>query len=88
VRLSTKLKWDIIQNLDFKLEHNTTIVPTEIGLTSHYTRVALKYELTWLLKLETAFVHNRTWDPVPRADGTQPDSDDMQLILGFNLETY
>ena len=88
VRFSTDFKWDIVQNLEFKLRHDTTVVATQIGLTNLYTRVALKYEVTWLLKLETAIVHNRIFDPVPRADGTRPESDDVQLIVGFNLATY
>ena len=88
LRISTTLKWDILSDLELKLRHETTFVPTEPGLTNLYTRAALKYEITWLLKLETAVVHNRVWDPIPTFDGTTPDPDDLQIILGFTLDAY
>ena len=88
VRFGTEFKWDIVQNLEFKARHDTLLVPTELGLTSLFTRVALKYEITWLLKLETAVVHNRVFEPVPAANGQVPKPDDLQFIVGFTLDTY
>ncbi|MBW2386435.1 MAG: DUF481 domain-containing protein, partial [Deltaproteobacteria bacterium] len=88
IRLWTSFKWDILSDLDLKFQHDTILVPTDMGQTSHYTRAILKYELTDLLKLETTFVHSRIWQPVPTADGTQPKSDDFQLIVGFAFEVY
>lgn len=88
LRLGTSLSWDIISNLELKLDHTTTFIPTDPGLTTLYTRAALKYEITWLLKLETAIIHNRTFEPVRRADGSRPEADDMQLIMGFSFDTY
>jgi putative salt-induced outer membrane protein YdiY len=88
IRLWTSFKWDILNDLDLKFQHDTILVPTDMGQTSHYTRAILKYELTDLLKLETTFVHSRIWQPVPTADGTQPKSDDFQLIVGFAFEVY
>lgn len=88
VRFSTDFSWDIVSDLELKLSHSSTLVPTDLGLTSLYTQVKLEYELTWLLKLETTLVHNRVFDPVPLANGTRPKPDDVQLIFGFSLSTY
>ena len=88
IRLSTNFKWDIVNDLELKFRHDTILVPTDMGQTSLYSSAVLKYELTDLLKLETTLVHSRIWEPVPTADGTQPESDDFQLIVGFAFEVY
>jgi putative salt-induced outer membrane protein YdiY len=88
VRLAMNFKWDVLNDLQLKLDHDTLLVPTDMGQTSLYTRAILKYELTDLLKLETTFAHSRIWKPVRRADGTRPDSDDFQLIVGLSFEIY
>lgn len=87
-RFSTDFNIDLVSNLEFNLSHSTTVIPTDLGLTTLYTRASIKYELTWLLKLETAIVHNRIFQPVPRADGTRPQPDDLQLIVGFTFDSF
>jgi len=86
VRLATRLKWDIITDLKFRVNHDTILVPSNFDLTNFHTRVELSYEITDLLALEFTLVHDRVREPVRSADGRLPEKDDVQMIFGLALE--
>jgi hypothetical protein len=43
-------------------------------------------ELTRWLDFDVSFVWDRTQDPQPDADGTEPKQDDFCLIVGLGIE--
>jgi putative salt-induced outer membrane protein YdiY len=88
IRLSTFFKWDITGDLKFEVRHDTFLVATDFSLTTNHTRMKGSYEITDLLNLEITFVHSRVQEPVPLRDGTVPDQNDYQLVIGFGLELY
>jgi putative salt-induced outer membrane protein YdiY len=86
IKLGTQFKWEITSDLDFDVEHETTLVPTDFGQTTLYTRAKLVFELTDLLKLEVSTIWNRTQEPTSTITGETPKQNDLQLVVGFSFE--
>lgn len=87
-RLSTYLKWTIVNDLKLTVNHTSLIVATDIGRTSGNTRSVLSYKVNDLIDIETTFVHDRVWEPVPNAAGVTPKKDDFQLIFSLAVNVW
>jgi putative salt-induced outer membrane protein YdiY len=86
IKLGTQFKWEITSDLDFDVEHETTLVPTDFGQTTLFTRARLAFELTDLLKLEVSTIWNWMQQPTTNLAGETPDQNDLQLVVGFSFE--
>ena len=62
------------------------MVYTQIGLTNHVGTANFSVEISDIFDLETTFKFYRTERPPPRADGSVPERNDYQLIVGLALE--
>ena len=87
-RLTTYLKWTIVNDLKLTVNHTSLIVATDIGRTSGNTRSVLSYKVNDLIDIETTFVHDRVWEPVPNAAGVTPKKDDFQLIFSLAVNVW
>ena len=87
-RLSTYFKWTIVNDLKLTVNHTSLIVATDIGRTSGHTRSVLSYKVNDLIDIETTFVHDRVWEPVPNAAGVTPKKDDFQLIFSLAVNVW
>ena len=87
-RLTTYFKWTIVNDLKLTVNHTSLIVATDIGRTSGNTRSVLSYKVNDLIDIETTFVHDRVWEPVPNAAGVTPKKDDFQLIFSLAVNVW
>ncbi len=86
VGVRTYADFDFTDDVELIIEWTTNVVYTRIGLTNHVGRTTFSVEITDIFGLETTFRFYRTERPPPRADGTVPERNDYQLIVGLALE--
>lgn len=83
--LSSSLKKDITDDIEFKTKYRMQISDDKTGLYTHHASAALKIELTDIINLNTAIL----WDHIskPNSDNnTQLKKNDYQYIIGFEVE--
>lgn len=76
----------LTSTIDFKTLYNFSIVNRESGSYTHYVKATFNIELTSKLDFDISLVWDRTRDPQPRADGSQPEQDDIQWLTTLGLE--
>lgn len=86
VPATTRLRFEISEDVDLWLFWLTNIAFTTIGNTNHQGNADLLFDLTNILNLNASFIYLRTEQPATRANGTRPVSNDYQFILGVTLE--
>jgi hypothetical protein len=86
VSFGTWAELEFYKDVELEIEWQTNLVYTNIGNTNHTGRAKFSVEITDIFDFETSFLFLRTEDPVPRADGTKPSSNDYQLIVSVALE--
>ena len=86
VLLRTLASFDITGDIEFSFDWRTLLVVTTIGNTNHVGEAELSFEVTDILDIDLAFLYLRTEDPPPRSDGTVPEKNDYQLVIGIGLE--
>ncbi|MEM7135813.1 MAG: DUF481 domain-containing protein [Myxococcota bacterium] len=77
---------DLTSILNFELEWQTYLVVTTIGNTSHQGTAKVSIEFSDIFNFDVSFLFFRTEQPLPRSDGTVPQKNDYQLIIGVSLE--
>jgi putative salt-induced outer membrane protein YdiY len=83
VPLRTYLEFDITDDIELDLGWQSNIVFTTIGNTNHFGEATFTVEVTDIFNLKTEFEYFRTEQPIPEDDGSVPQSNDFQLIVGF-----
>ena len=84
--LGTTVEWEITGDLSWYNLYQVQLAFPTVGDTSQRVTTALKYELTRLLILETAFHWDRVEQPRTAIDGSTPESDDLRLTVGFGVQ--
>ena len=86
VPVHTTLELETTGDIELILGWQSNIVFTTIGNTNHFGEATFKVEVTEIFNLKTEFEYFRTEQPIPREDGSVPQSNDFQLIVGFTIE--
>jgi hypothetical protein len=86
VSFGTWANLELYTDIELEIEWRTNLVYTTIGNTNHTGRATLSIEITDVFEFETSFLLLRTEDPPPRADGTQPEKNDYQIMVGVALD--
>ena len=83
-----RLYWEfeITDDIELDLRWHSNIVFTTIGNTNHIGEAVFSVEVTDILNFNTEFDFFRTEQPIPRADGSLPESNDFQLVVGFSIK--
>ena len=84
--LGTTFEWEITGDLDWNALYQVQFAFPTVGDTSQRVTTSLKYDLTRVLVLETAFHWDRVEQPRRGADGRLPVSDDVRLTVGFGVQ--
>ena len=84
--LGTFFDRSITSDIDFQVLYNFSIVNRESGTYTHQARATLGFELTEIIDFDLSLLWDRTRDPQPRADGSEPDQDDLQWLLTLGVE--
>ena len=84
--LGTRYETDFTSWLEYLFDFSFQIVDQESGSYIHHFITTLESDLIGDLDLDISFVWDRIQDPQPAEDGTVPQQDDFQLILGIGYE--
>jgi hypothetical protein len=76
---------DFTDDIQLLLDWRTNLVVTTIGNTNHVGSADLSILVTSLFGFNFSFLYLRTERPFPRADGTVPDKNDYQFVIGLTL---
>ena len=83
IPIRTQWEFEITDDIELNLGWQSNIVFTNIGNTNHIGEATFTVEVTEIFNLKTEFEYFRTEQPIPREDGSVPQSNDFQLIVGF-----
>ena len=86
VAAGTWAEFEFYKDVKLELEWRTNLAYTTIGNTNHIGRARFSVEITDIFDFETSFKFLRTENPPPRSDGTVPESNDYQLMVGVALK--
>lgn len=84
--LGTRYETDITSWLEYLFDFSFQIVDKEAGTYIHHLVTTLESDLLRDLDLDISIVWDRVEDPQPAEDGTVPEQDDFQLIVGVSYE--
>lgn len=84
--LGTRYKAALRSWIDFLFDFSFQIVDPDSGTYIHHLITTLESDLVGDFDLDISFVWDRVRDPQPEADGTVPEKDDYQLIVGIGYE--
>jgi len=84
--LGTRYETDFTSWLEYLFDFGFQIVDQESGTYIHHLVTTLESDLLSDLDLDISFVWDRVEDPQPAEDGTVPERDDFQLIVGVSYE--
>lgn len=76
---------DFTDDIQLLLEWRTNLVYTTIGNTNHVGSADFSLRVTTILHFNTSFLYLRTEEPFPRADGSVPEKNDYQIVVGISL---
>lgn len=76
---------DFTNDIQLLLEWRTNLVYTTIGNTNHVGSLDFSLRVTSILHFNTSFLYLRTEQQFPRSDGTVPEKNDYQIVVGVSL---
>jgi hypothetical protein len=82
----TRLDTDITRRIDYLLDFNVQLVEENSGKYIHHMISTISTDLSNNLDLDISLIWDRIQKPQPKDDGTIPDRDDFQLIVGISYE--
>lgn len=83
---STEINFDFTKDIEFDNSYQLQFVATNPGLTTQHLVSSLSFDIWGPLELDVSLNWDRVEDPVPDADGIQPESDDVRLSLGIAVD--
>jgi len=86
LELGTLVDTTLTNWMDFLLDYKFQLVDEDSGSYTHHFVTTLSSDITNDLELDISLVWDRIAKPQPAADGTVPDKDDSQLIVGLSYE--
>ena len=86
IPVHTYWEFEITDDIELDLRWQSNIVFTTIGNTNHFGEAVFSVEVTDILNFNTEFDYYRTEQPIPREDGSLPESNDFQLVVGFSIK--
>lgn len=78
--------FDLGSVFDLDLSWQTALVVTTIGNTNHQGSAVFGVDVTEIFDLDVTFNFYRVEEPGPRSDGTVPQKNDYQVVVGVTLE--
>lgn len=84
--LATRLHWDVTGDIAFEVANVSMLVPSAWGTSQFDSSARFSSDIWGNLHFDLTFKHTRIRQPQTRADGTTPDKDQFQLIVGLGLD--
>ena len=86
LEFSTKFEYELNSISDIKYDYKGTFTDKKSGSYKHHMVLKLENDLTSWIDLDITAIWDRIAHPEKNEDGTSPDSDDYQLLIGFGIE--
>jgi len=86
LELSTKYELEISKITDITYSYKLTFSDNAAGKYKHHMYVTLENELTSWLDLDITGIWDYILEPEQAEDGSFPEKDDYQLLIGFGIE--
>ena len=86
IGLGTRYETDFTSWLEYFFDFSFQIVDEASGTYIHHFITTLESDLVSDLELDISFVWDRVQDPQPAENGTVPEQDDFQFIVGLGYE--
>lgn len=86
VSVTTDLEYEINSDLDFDLIYTFEILNKENGQYTHHILSKLKHDFYKDFDLAVTFIWDKIENPTKREDGSTPEKDNYQLLLGVGYE--
>ena len=83
---TTNLEYEINSDLDFDLSYKFEFLNKENGSYTHHVLSQLEHDLYKDFDLVVTFIWDKIENPTKREDGTTPEKDNYQLLLGLGYE--
>ena len=83
---STKLDIELNKISDFKWDYKFSLTDKKSGKYKHHMITTLENEITSWIDLDITFIWDHVNSPESESDGTIPERDDYQLLIGFGVE--
>lgn len=77
---------ELTDSMDYFFDYRMQLGNEDSGGYTHHAITGILVELTDTFKLDLSLVWDRTEKPRTNADGTIPEKDDYQLIIGFGVD--
>ncbi|MGL5359632.1 MAG: DUF481 domain-containing protein, partial [Shewanella sp.] len=74
------------KTVDFNAQYRIQYGNQQSGGYTHHAMATFEVELTDMFDLDLSFVWDRTNNPRANADGTVPNANDYQFIVGFSID--
>ncbi|MGL4937967.1 DUF481 domain-containing protein [Shewanella sp.] len=84
--LDTAFDTELSKSVDFNAQYRIQYGNQQSGGYSHHAMATFEVELTDMFDLDLSFVWDRTNNPRANADGTVPNANDYQFIVGFSID--
>jgi putative salt-induced outer membrane protein YdiY len=82
----TSLEYEIVEDLDFELSYRFELTDEYNGEYIHYLIGKLEHDLYEDLDLEITYIWDRINSPMQRVDGSMPNKDNTQMLIGIGYE--
>jgi putative salt-induced outer membrane protein YdiY len=82
----TKLEIELTKKIDFTWDHKFTITDNKAGKYKHHMVTKLETEITSWLDFDITYIWDYLEKPEKSSDGTTPEKNDFQLIMGLGIE--
>ena len=86
LQLNTRYEWELTAKNDLIFDGTMTVTDSDSGRYKHHLVFALENELTQWLDLDLSAIWDHIADPQEASDGTTPDQDDYQFLVGLGVE--
>lgn len=86
LELSTNYEHKLTNRVDFIYAYQLTWTDTDAGTYKHHMVTTFENEITDWLDLDITYVWDYIADPEKESDGSVPDSDDHQVLIGLGIE--
>jgi putative salt-induced outer membrane protein YdiY len=86
LQLNTRYEWELTSKNDVTFDATLTYTDKDAGTYKHHLVFSLENEITKWLDLDLTAIWDHITDPQEASDGTVPEQDDYQFLVGLGVE--
>lgn len=83
---ATNYEWDLTPDIEFDLNYSLTIPLPDTQNYNHHLMAMLSIDLPGSLELDISVVWDRFNNPLPDANGNEPQANDFRTVIGIGFD--